>query len=94
MERVKYTLKEPITHADETISELNFRTKVCTGDVRDLKAANMFETIGDVVKLAARLCGQPEAAINKLGLQDLNEIGDLVMGFMAAGRTGGKTPSP
>lgn len=90
---MKYKLKRPILVTSESppIAELTFREEVCAGDMRgiDMKA-NL--TWDEAMKVAARLSAQPEAIMNKMGIDDATEVATIVMGFINGGPQAGKTP--
>ncbi len=90
---MKYKLKKPIKHGEgETITELTFREELCAGDMRGIPIRDpMF--FDDVMKLAGRLSGQPDAVIAKLAWPDLMGVLPLVAGFMGAGLETGSLPS-
>ena len=91
---VTYTLKKPIqvvkkgTDGDsiETLTQLTFRDEVVAGDLRGIKLAVLGDPAGDdLLKIASRLCAQPEIVLNKLGIPDTIAIGEIVFGFLGAG---------
>jgi hypothetical protein len=47
----------------------------------------------DLLKVAGRLCGQPDALINKLSFEDAAEVVSLVGGFTGLSRPTGTGPS-
>ena len=80
----------------ETITELHFREDIVSGDLRGIKASSLADPpVEDLMKIAARLCGQPEIVTNRLGMHDTGEVGALVIGFLRAGENeaSGTTPS-
>lgn len=103
---MKITLKKPIVltgkgagdqPTTETITDLVFRDEVVSGDLRGIKASSLADPpVEDLLKIAGRLCGQPELVMNRLGMDDLGTVGLLVLDFLRAGETGasGTTPSP
>lgn len=89
---VTVKLKAPIQFGSQVIEELVFR--VPTGkDFRRLPIINSLE-LDTVFVLAGRLSGQPDAVIDKLTGDDLEEVIALVSGFMPGSRLTGGTPSP
>lgn len=82
MERKPYTLKTPITVGSETITTLEFREPQA-GDIRSFPLQN--QTAGDLLNVAGKLCNQPQAVIDKLGVEDLVGITALVVDFLPAG---------
>lgn len=88
---MKYVLKEPITVGETTVTELIFREKICAGDLRGLPMREP-PHFDDMIKIAGRLCGQPDPVIFKLTGDDIGEVIGIVSGFMGAGAETGKTP--
>lgn len=93
---MKYALKKPIELFNkegisvQTITELNFREEVCSGDVRGLKSSAFADPmIEDILKVGGRLCAQPDVVMNRLSMADLDEVGVIVWGFLGAGRETG-----
>lgn len=90
-------LKKPIAHGELSapITELSFREEVVAGDLRGvaMREPMMFE---DLLKIAGRLCGQPEAVMQKLSVTagDMNEVLQLVGNFMSGGQPTGSEQSP
>ncbi len=93
---MKLVLSEPIPMGDlEPLRELNFREKAQAGDLRGIKVNSLSDPlVDDILKVAARLCAQPEVVIMKLSLGDLAEVVNLVGTFLQGGQKTGNTPSP
>lgn len=93
---MKYTLKRPIrlTDASPEISELVFREEVVAGDLRGIRQSALATDplIDDVLKIAGRLCGQPDAVMNKLSVYDTGEVMALVHDFFKRGLETGTKP--
>lgn len=91
---MKYVLKNPIQLGEgPAVTELNFREEVVAGDMRGLPMRDPMHW-DEILKLASRLSGQPEAVINKLSFRDLTEVTKRVAGFIGAGLETGTTGSP
>lgn len=88
---VPYKLKKPIQFGEETITELKFRDEVVAGDLRGVPMRDPM-LFDDILRIAGRLCGQPDAVMNKLSFGDLAEVGALVGGFIGAGPEIGNVP--
>lgn len=71
----------------EIVSKLKFR-RPKGKDMRDVPAK---PTIGDLMKLAARLCGQPPFVIDNLEIPDFNRVNEVVGDFLDDGRKTGET---
>ena len=89
METTTIKLKKPIEFkkSDDTvehISELVFRNETESGDIEELPLANA--TVGDLMRVAARLCGKPIAIIRKMDIGDLEEVLELVGKLVPLGR--------
>lgn len=84
-------LKDPIQFGSETIDELSFRP-MNAGDARKVQRREGYE-IDYVLKLAGRLCGQPDAALDLLSMDDLAEVAKVVEGFSPTSPPTGGTPS-
>lgn len=85
-----YKLLKPVQLGEQgaPVTELTFREEIVAGDMRGIAIReNML--FDDVLKLASRLCGQPEPLLNKLSFPDFQEVAGIVSGFMEAGPTTG-----
>jgi hypothetical protein len=90
---LKYTLKKPIKLGEgEPITHFVFREEVVAGDMRGIPMRDPMH-FEDILKLAGRLCAQPDAVINKMSFADLTEVNQLVAGFIGAGLETGSTAS-
>jgi len=88
-ERRTVTLKEPITFGSETITELHLRAP----KAKDFVGMPMSgHTGGDILKLAVRLSGQPDAVIGELSVADFMEVADIIGSFFPDGQPTGPTP--
>lgn len=91
----KVILKKPIQFGQEgaPITELAFRDEIVAGDLRGIpmREPMLFD---DILKMAGRLCGQPEAVMNRLSMADLQEVAALVGSFTESGPATGPTSSP
>lgn len=91
MDPITITLRSPIAFGSETIATLTIRPP--TGkDFRRLPVVGGFE-LDTILTLASRLSGQPDVVIDKLVGEDLEEVIDLVSGFMPGSRRTGSKPS-
>jgi hypothetical protein len=91
MEPRTVKLRTPIEFGSQRIEELTFRP-VTGKDVRRFQVAAGFE-IDACLTLAGRLTGQPDAVIDKLSGDDLEEVIEIAALFMPGGRRTGRTPS-
>lgn len=89
MEPKTYTLKHPVTVGSETISVLSFRRPVA-GDFKDVSLQNI--TAGDLMKAAGKMCGQPQQVIEKIDLEDVFALTELVTDFLPSGLLTGLKP--
>lgn len=93
---MKLTLKKPIRLGETTpeITELTFREEVVAGDLRGIRQSALATDplIDDVLKIAGRLCGQPDAVMNRLSVYDTGEVMALVHDFFKRGLETGTTP--
>jgi hypothetical protein len=88
---VTVKLRKPIQFGSQVIEELTFRP-VTAKDLRRLPVLDGF-SMDTVLVLAGRLSGQADPVIDKLTGSDLEEVIDLVSGFMPRSRKGGNEPS-
>jgi hypothetical protein len=89
-----FKLKKPIKVGETTepVTELKLREEVCAGDLRGIKLSSLQDPMtDDLLKIAARLSGQTELVINKLGLEDMGEVLAAVVDFLGAGQGTGTT---
>lgn len=85
MASVKLQLKNPIQVGEGApITELNFRDEPVAGDMRGIPIRDPM-LWDDILKLAGRLCAQPDAVMNRLSFGDLQEVAKLVGGFTGGG---------
>lgn len=90
---MKLALKYPVTVGDVTVSELTIREKIVAGDLRGVPMRNPLHT-DDLLKIAGRLCAQPDAVMNGLSLEDFDELAGIVVGFTNGGQKTQTAPSP
>lgn len=81
-------LKEPIQFGSETITELRLRKP----KAKDFRPMGEKRTLGEILDLAGRLCGQPKAVIDELSVEDMWEVSKTIEGFMPAGLEAGSEP--
>jgi hypothetical protein len=94
---VKLVLKKPVVLDPKAapISELTFREEVVAGDLRGIRAKALADPeFDDLLKIAARLCGQPAVVMNALGLEDFGRVTEAVAGFLSGGQPTGTERSP
>lgn len=94
---MKYVLKRPITVGEkgQPVTELVFREEVVAGDLRGLKVSGLQDpAVDDLLKIAGRLCGQPDIVMSRLAFVDLPHVVEIVGGFLQAGQQTGSEPSP
>lgn len=90
-------LKKPIRLGETTpeIRELRFRDELVSGELRGIKISGLQDPdVGDLLKIAGRLCGQPDVVMNRLAVEDLGAVVEVVAGFLSDGRGTGIEPSP
>lgn len=86
-------LREPIEirnaagEVAHTVTEFTLRTKVCAGDMRGIPIRSPMYT-EDLLKMIERVSGQPTLVIDKLSIDDFDEIGELVHGFFRPSQAG------
>lgn len=83
------TLKKPIQVGEGgLVTQLTFRDEVVAGDLRGVNLAHlsgdMFDA-AEILKVAGRLCAQPDPVMNRLSLADFQEVSALVVGFIEGG---------
>jgi hypothetical protein len=82
---LKYTLQKPIPRGESTpLTELTFRDEVCAGDFRgiSIRAEMLYD---EVLRIASRLCAQPEADLQKMSFADMTKVMEIVGGFLGGG---------
>lgn len=86
---MKYTLKKPIQVGEaQPVTELTFREEVVAGDLRGVPMRDPM-LFDDLLKIAGRLCAQPDNVMARLSVEDLMEVAPLVGGFIGASPTTG-----
>jgi hypothetical protein len=86
-------LSSPVAHGSVTVTELNFREKVVAGDLRGVPMRDPMH-FDDILKIAGRLCAQPDPVMNALSIEDAMGVVETVGGFIGASQKTGKEPSP
>jgi hypothetical protein len=97
MGRLLVKLVKPVQLGEEgvPVTELSFRDEVVAGDMRGIKLSALSDpTPDDMLKIAGRLCGQPDALMSRLCLADLLKVVEVVGGFLEAGLAIGSAASP
>jgi hypothetical protein len=75
---VTVKLEKPIKHGSESIAELIFREP----KAKDLRGLSMQAKADDLLKLAGKLCGQPDSVIDEMCIADTKKVLDLVSNFL------------
>lgn len=73
--RTVYPLKSPIQNGSDTITELRFR-KLKAKDMRGFPMEN--RTMGHVLDIVGKVCGQPPNVIDELSAEDLEEVSSII----------------
>lgn len=81
-------LGHPIKFGKEEIAELKYRRPIAR-DFRHMKAEN--PTMGDMLKLAGAIFGKPDAVIDLLDVDDMQNVLEVVASFMQTGQETGAT---
>jgi hypothetical protein len=83
---LKFALKRPVvlTEGSAPITELTLREDVCAGDMRGIAMRDPMH-FDDMLKIAARLSGQPDAVISKIHFADTMALIEVIAGFLSAG---------
>lgn len=92
---MKLALKKPIRLGDTTpeVTELTFREEVVAGDLRGMRDSSLADPlVEDVLKIAGRLTGQPDAVMNRLSPEDFGGVRAIIHGFFKAGPETGTKP--
>lgn len=84
----KVTLSTPVTWGSEVIFELTVQ-KPKAKHVRNLPAE---PKTGDLLDLAAALCGQTPRMIDELSIEDMTTLMEVVGSFLSGGRKIGSQP--
>jgi hypothetical protein len=93
MTRETYKLRKPVAVGSETVTELNFRTEVVSGDLRGLKVSALGDPLtDDILKIAGRLCGQPDTVMFRLWFPDQIKVTEMVSNFLSNGLETGTEP--
>ncbi len=93
---MKLALKKPIQVGEGLpVTELVFREELCAGDLRGIRSSSLNDPlVEDLLKIAGRLCAQPDPVMHKLGFEDLAEVLGVVGGFLGSGEPTATKPSP
>ena len=91
---MRLALKKPVQNGSETVSELTLREDVIAGDLRGIKMSALADpSTDDLLKIAGRLCAQPDTVMSKLCPADMLAVMEATGGFLSAGLEIGKTQS-
>lgn len=82
---MKLTLSKPVTIGSEVVTDLTFRDHVVSGDLRGgVSWTKILERDHDtIMRIAGRLCGQPDVVLNALCLKDTAVIVEFVLDFFS-----------
>lgn len=82
---MKLALSKPVTIGSEVVTDLVFRDHVVSGDLRGgVSWTKIRECDHDtIMRIAGRLCGQPDVVMNALGLKDTAAIVEFVLDFFS-----------
>ena len=80
-------LKKKVVLGSEEFTELRVREPIA----KDLRRLPANAGTGDILDLAARLCNQPSAVIDLLGMADTQKLLKLVGDFIEPGQETGET---
>jgi hypothetical protein len=86
--RKTIALTKPITLTEggPTITELSFRDEVVAGDLRGVKMSSLQDPpTEELLKIAGRLCAQPDVVMNRLSLADFVSVAEAVVDFLNRG---------
>jgi hypothetical protein len=89
-------LLEPVqVGTGEPVTELNMREKIVSGDLRGMKVSDLADMpIDQILKVAGRLCAQPDTVMQKLCIADTLAVVEQATLFFVSGLPAGPTPSP
>lgn len=79
-----FNLAVPIEGADgRELTSLTLRERVVAGDVRGIKLSQLEEVnADDYLRIIGRLSAQPDHVINRLSIQDVAGLVEVVVGFL------------
>lgn len=82
---MKLALVKPVTFGSEVVSDLTFRDQIVSGDLRGgVSWTKIIDRDHDtIMRIAGRLCGQPDVVLNALGLRDTMEVTRIVLDFFS-----------
>lgn len=83
-----HKLGKPLQHGSETIQELRFEREPVAGDLRDIRLTEI-DKADNMILLIARLAAIPPAVAKQLGMADFMACGEVISGFLPAGRRTG-----
>lgn len=81
---MKLALKKPVQLGEGLpVSELILREEITAGDLRGIKLSSLADPqADDMLKIAARLSGQPDVVIGKLCLEDFGSVVEAIRSFL------------
>lgn len=78
---MKITLKDPVQHGSETITELELRAP----KAKDMRGMPLQLDWDSMLTLASRCAAQPPSVINELSFADLTQVAEAIGNFIGAG---------
>lgn len=85
---VSLTLKYPIQHGSETITELVAERRLKAKDFRGIKSTEI--KFDDMLTLIGRLFAVPDSVVNELDACDMQKANELVSSFLESSPETGK----
>lgn len=87
-EKITYRLQYPIQWGDDYVTELEFR-RMRLKDMRKLPDDDM----ENLAELLSRLTGHPPSLIAEIDMTELDEIKEIIQGFLPKSQRTGKKQS-
>jgi hypothetical protein len=89
---MQLTLKDPVLHGSETVVVLDVRETITAKDLRGLKITEL-DLTDNLLKLAGRLCVQPDSVMDRLSFRDLIALFEALSVFLEVGPKTGSAGS-
>lgn len=86
-----HRLANTIQVGSETIAELTF-SPIKGKHLRGIVFSSKGMLFDDLLTVAGRLCKQPPSVMDEIEGEDLEEVLEIVSGFISSGRKTGKKP--
>jgi hypothetical protein len=80
---IRISLKKPLTHGNETITDLVIGREMVAGDLRGIEIRRLIHD--DVMEIGSRLTGVPTPVLRNMSLHDYGKLSEAITVFFGDG---------